>query len=259
MSLSQAEVSAFAATLDSAQQERKLLARLGDVPLQVADGYRVQRELQRRRLARGEKLVGYKMGLTSLAKMKQIGLSSPVFGFLTDGHRAADGAAVDTATLAQPRVEPEIAFILARPLDGECGIEEVLAATAAIAPAIEVLDSRFNGFKFDLASAIADNTSAARFVVGESRKSAAGIDLAKIGVVVRKNGVEAARGTGENVLGHPARSVAMLAGMLKAEGTVLPAGAIVMTGGITEAVPVGRGDKVQVSIEALGTVSAAFN
>jgi 2-oxo-3-hexenedioate decarboxylase len=78
-------------------------------------------------------------------------------------------------------------------------------------------------------------------------------------VVVRKNGAEAARGTGENVLGHPARSVAMLAAMLKAEGTVLPAGAIVMTGGITEAIPVGRGDKVQVSIDALGTVSAAFN
>jgi 2-oxo-3-hexenedioate decarboxylase len=182
-----------------------------------------------------------------------------VFGFLTDGHRAADGAALDTASLAQPRVEPEIAFILARPLDGECSIEEVLAATAAIAPAIEVLDSRFNGFKFDLASAIADNTSAARFVVGEARKPAAGIDLAKIGVVVRKNGAEAARGTGENVLGHPARSVAMLATMLKAEGTVLPAGAIVMTGGITEAVAVARGDRVQVSIEALGAVSVAFN
>jgi 2-oxo-3-hexenedioate decarboxylase len=259
MALSQPEVAAFAEALDAAQRERRLLARLAETPLAVGDGYRVQRELQKRRLARGEKLVGYKMGLTSLAKMKQIGLSSPVFGFLTDGHRAADKAELDTASLAQPRVEPEIAFILARPLEGECSIEEVLAATAAIAPAIEVLDSRFNGFKFDLASAIADNTSAARFVVGESRKPVAGIDLAKIGVVVRKNGAEAARGTGENVLGHPARSVAMLAAMLKAEGTVLPAGAIVMTGGITEAIPVGRGDKVQVSIDALGTVSAAFN
>lgn len=259
MALSQAEIAAFAETLDAAQRERRLLARLGDTPLYVDDGYRVQRELQRRRLARGEKLIGYKMGLTSPAKMKQIGLSSPVFGFLTDAHRAADGAELDTASLAQPRVEPEIAFILSRALDDECGIEEVLAATAAIAPAIEVLDSRFNGFKFDLASAIADNTSAARFIVGEARRPAAGVDLAKIGVVVRKNGAEAARGTGENVLGHPARSVAMLSAMLKAEGAVLPAGAIVMTGGITEAIAVARGDRVQVSIDGLGTVSTAFN
>lgn len=259
MALSQAEVAAFAETLDAAQRERRLLARLGDTPLHADDGYRVQRELQRRHLARGERLVGYKMGLTSLAKMKQIGLSSPVFGFLTNAHRVADGEEVAAASLSQPRVEPEIAFILARSLDGECSIEEVLAATGAIAPAIEVLDSRFNGFKFDLASAIADNTSAARFVVGEARKPAAGIDLARIGVVVRKNGAEAARGSGENVLGHPARSVAMLATMLKAEGTVLPAGAIVMTGGITEAIPVARGDRVQVSIEALGAVSVAFN
>ena len=259
MALSQAEVAAFAETLDAAQRERRLLARLGDTPLHADDGYRVQRELQRRHLARGEQLVGYKMGLTSLAKMKQIGLSSPVFGFLTNAHRVRDGAAVEAASLSQPRVEPEIAFILAKPLDGECSIEEVLAATEAIAPAIEVLDSRFNGFKFDLASAIADNTSAARFVVGEARKAPAGLDLAKIAGVVRKNGAEAARGSGENVLGHPARSVAMLATMLKSERTVLPAGAIVMTGGITEAIPVARGDRVQVSIEALGTVSVAFN
>jgi 2-oxo-3-hexenedioate decarboxylase len=259
MSLSQAEVAAFAETLDSAQRERRLLARLADMPLQVGDGYRVQRELQRRRIARGEQLVGYKMGLTSLAKMKQIGLSSPVFGFLTDGHGASDGGELDTASLSQPRVEPEIAFIMARDIDGECTLEEVLAATAFVAPAIEVLDSRFNGFKFDLASAIADNTSAARFVVGQARKAPAGIDLAKIGVVVRKNGSEAARGWGENVLGHPARSVAMLAAMLKAEGTALPAGAIVMTGGITEAISVARGDRVEVNLEALGTVSVAFN
>jgi 2-oxo-3-hexenedioate decarboxylase len=259
MALSQTEVAAFADTLDSAQRERRLLARLGDAPLQVADGYRVQRELQRRCLARGEQLVGYKMGLTSLAKMRQIGLSSPVFGFLTSAHRVPDGGAVVAASLSQPRVEPEIAFVLARGLDGECSIEEVLAATAFIAPAIEVLDSRFNGFKFDLASAIADNTSAARFVVGEARKAPAGVDLAKIGVAVRKNGAEAARGSGENVLGHPARSVAMLAAMLKAEGTVLPAGAIVLTGGITEAIPVARGDTVQVRIESLGAVSVSFN
>jgi 2-oxo-3-hexenedioate decarboxylase len=256
--LSQAEVAVFADTLDGAERERRLLARLSETPLDVADGYRVQRERQRRRVAGGEKLVGYKMGLTSLAKMKQIGLSSPVFGFLTDGHRVRDGAELETATLSQPRVEPEIAFILARQLDGECSIEEVLAATAFIAPAIEVLDSRFNGFKFDLASAIADNTSAARFVVGEARKPPTGMDLAKLGVVVRKNGAEAARGFGENVLGHPARSVAMLASMLKAEGTAVPAGAIIMTGGITEAIGVARGDKVQVNIETLGTASVAF-
>jgi 2-oxo-3-hexenedioate decarboxylase len=191
--------------------------------------------------------------------MKQIGISSPVFGFLTDDYQSADGAQIDLAELVQPRAEPEIAFIMAEEvIGGGCTAEAIISATAFVAPAIEILDSRFAGFKIDLVSGIADNTSAARFVVSDSMREARGVDLAGVHVALEKNGSQIAEGFGANVLGDPARSVAMLADMLKAEGRSLPAGSIVLSGGITEAIPVVPNDSIRVRIESLGCVTVAF-
>jgi 2-oxo-3-hexenedioate decarboxylase len=156
-------------------------------------------------------------------------------------------------------VEVELAFILKQPLRGEgVGVEEVLAATDYVVGTVEVIDSRYENFKFDLKSVIADNTSAARYVVGDTYRQVAGLDLRNLGIVLRKNGAVATVASGAAVLGHPAASVAMLANMLGARGREIPAGVLIMTGGATEAVAVEKGDRVSVDFQWLGSVSMEF-
>lgn len=156
-------------------------------------------------------------------------------------------------------MEAEIGFVLKRPLRGsDCQIEDVLAATACIVAAVEVIDSRYRDFRFDVRSVVADNTLAARYVVGERRINVAGINLQMLHISVRKNGVVAAVGSGADVLGHPAASVATLANMLCARGRDLPADVLIMTGGATEALPVVAGDRITVNYERLGSVTMQF-
>ncbi|MNT45891.1 2-hydroxyhexa-2,4-dienoate hydratase [compost metagenome] len=182
-----------------------------------------------------------------------------MYGFLTDYGACMDGAAIDTGTLIHPKVEAEIAFVLKAPLKGPgCHIGDVLAATDFVVPAVEVIDSRYENFRFDLKSVIADNTSSARFVVGGTHRGAEGLDLKNLGVVLEKNGEVVATAAGAAVLGHPANSVAMLANMLGARGRELPAGTFIMTGGVTEAIAVAAGDNITVRYQHLGTVSMRF-
>jgi len=161
--------------------------------------------------------------------------------------------------LIHPKVEPEIAFVTSRPLRGPgCHIGTVLAAIDFVIPGIEVIDSRYRDFKFDLKSVVADNTSAARFVIGGQPMSVAGIDLRTVGVVMEKNGEPVAFGAGAAVLGHPAAAIAMLANHLGARGEEIPAGTLILSGGITEAVAVKAGDHVTLRIQDLGSVSLRF-
>ena len=134
----------------------------------------------------------------------------------------------------------------------------MLAATDFVLPAVEVIDSRYENFRFDLKSVIADNTSAARFVTGGRHCSAAGLDLKNLGVVLEKNGEVVATASGAAVLGHPAASVAMLANMLGARGQEIPAGTLILTGGVTEAIAVEAGDAVSARFQHLGSVSMRF-
>lgn len=223
------------------------------------DAYAMQNEIRRRKLARGGRVVGLKAGLTSPAKMKQMGVATPVFGFLADSHALPDGGECRIAELIHPKVEPEIAFVTRRPLRGPgCHIGAVLAATDFVLPGIEVIDSRYRDFKFDLKSVIADNTSAARFVVGGRARSAADLDLRTLGVVLEKNGVPVALGAGAAVLGHPAAAVAMLANHLARFDEAIPAGTLILSGGVTEAVPVAAGDHVALRVQHLGSTSIRF-
>lgn len=223
------------------------------------DAYAIQDLIRQRKIARGARIVGFKAGLTSYAKMKQMGVDTPVFGFLADYFSLPDGGEARCAELIHPKVEPEIAFVLKHPLSGPgCHIGSVLAATDFIVPAIEIIDSRYRDFKFDLTSVIADNCSSSRFVVGGSMTPVAGLDLRTLGVVLEKNGQVAALGAGAAVLNHPATAVAMLANHLGARGESLPAGALILSGGITEAVAVSLGDHVSLRIQGLGGVSIRF-
>lgn len=227
--------------------------------LSFDDAYRVQEEIRRRKLARGGRVVGLKAGLTSRAKMKQMSVEAPVFGFLSDGFVVPDGGEVRVSELIHPKVEPEIVMVTRAPLRGPgCHIAAVLAATDFVLAGLEVIDSRYRDFKFDLPSVVADNCSSSRFAVGGQMTRAAGLDLRTLGVVMEQNGQIVGIGAGAAVLGHPASAVAALANHLGARGEEIPAGAMILTGGVTEAVPVKAGDHVTVRVQHLGAVSLKF-
>ncbi len=223
------------------------------------DAYAIQDAILAAQLARGAKPAGLKCGLTSHAKMKQMGVAEPAFGFLTDEFAVAEGAEIAARDLIHPKVEPEIVFVLERELKGPgCHIAAVLAATDFVLAGIEVIDSRYRDFKFDLKSVIADNTSAARFVVGGRAMRPDALDLRTLGVVMEKNGQIVSIGAGAAVLGHPAAAVAMLANHLGRRGRSIPAGVPILSGGVTEAVAVAPGDHVSLRIQHLGSVALRF-
>ena len=261
MNLTQDIIQQLAEHLENAELNREPVRKITDThpDMDWDDAYAIQDAIRARKEARGTRIAGLKMGLTSFAKMRQMGVTEPVYGFLTDYGACMDGGAIDTASLIHPKVEAEIAFVLKHPLKGPgCHIGDVLAATDFVLPAVEVIDSRYENFRFDLKSVIADNTSSARFVAGGTHCSAQGIDLKNLGVVLEKNGEVVATAAGAAVLGHPASSVAMLANMLGARGRELPAGVFIMTGGVTEAIAVAAGDNITVRYQHLGAVSMRF-
>lgn len=223
------------------------------------DAYAIQDRILAAKLARGARVAGYKAGLTSHAKMKQMGVTDPVFGFLVDEFTVAEGAEIKVSELIHPKVEPEIAFVTRTELKGPgCSIASVLAVSDLVLPGIEVIDSRYRDFKFDLKSVVADNTSASRFVVGGRAVDARSVDLRTTGIVLEKNGEVVALGAGAAVLGHPAAAVAMLVNHLGRRGKSLPAGSLVLSGGITEAVAVQAGDNVTLRVQGMGSVSVRF-
>ncbi|MBK6653566.1 2-oxo-3-hexenedioate decarboxylase [Zoogloea sp.] len=223
------------------------------------DAYAIQDEIRRRKEGRGNKTVGLKAGLTSFAKMKQMGVEVPVFGFVSDYMSSPDGADIKTSELIHPKVEAEICVVTKAPLSGPgCHLGAVMAAIDFVVPAVEIIDSRYRDFKFDLKSVIADNTSASRFVVGGRPRNLDELDLRTLGVVMEKNGGIVAMAAGAAVLGHPLAAVVMLANHLGARGQEIPAGTFIMTGGVTEAIAVQAGDNVAVRFQDLGTVSMRF-
>ncbi|MEM5537663.1 2-oxo-3-hexenedioate decarboxylase [Neptuniibacter pectenicola] len=223
------------------------------------DAFDIQWEIRRRKEARGHKIVGMKMGLTSWAKMAQMGVEQPCYGFLADYFAVPDGGEIKIDELIHPKIEAELAFVTKAPLKGPgVHIADVLRATDFVMPAVEIIDSRYKDFKFDLKSVIADNSSSSRFVAGGTMAKAEDLDLKNIGVVMELNGEVVQVGAGAAVLGHPASSVAMLANMLGERGEEIPAGTYIMIGAITAAVQVNKGDSFTVRYQDLGTVSGKF-
>jgi 2-oxo-3-hexenedioate decarboxylase len=223
--------------------------------LDLALAYAVQEAGARLLVDAGERPIGFKLGLTSRAKQAQMGVAEPLYGELTDAMLLDVGEPLRTADHIQPRVEPEIAFLLGADLAGErVGAAQVLAATAAVAPAIEVIDSRHAGYSFTLPDVVADNASAARLVLGGVRHPPGGIDLRLVGCVLECNGQVRATAAGAAALGHPAAAVAWLARALARRGRGLAAGDVVLSGALTEALPVGPGDVAVARFGRLGTV-----
>jgi 2-oxo-3-hexenedioate decarboxylase len=261
MNLDKATIAKLAEYLETCELEARDTPKITDEypNMDFEDAYAIQEAIKQRKIARGTKITGFKAGLTSHAKMKQMGVSMPVFGFITDYGTIMDGGEVNTKELIHPKVEPEIAFVTKAPLRGTgCHVAAVLAATDFVLPGIEVIDSRYRDFKFDLKSVIADNTSAARYVVGGGIKSPSNVDMRTTGVVLEKNGEPVAFGAGAAVLNHPATAIAMLANHLGARGEEIPAGSLILSGGITEAVAVKAGDAVTLRVQGMGSISLRF-
>jgi 2-oxo-3-hexenedioate decarboxylase len=261
MALDRNTIEQLAAHLEAAELEVRDVTKISDdfPAMDWDDAYAIQDELRRRKEARGQRTVGLKAGLTSHAKMKQMGVDTPCFGFVSDYMSRPDGGEIKIAELIHPKVEAEICVVTKSALRGPgCHVGAVLAAIDFVVPGVEIIDSRYRDFKFDLKSVIADNTSASRFVVGGRMRAVEELDLRTLGVVLEKNGQIMAMAAGAAVLGHPAAAVAMMANHLGRRGQEIPAGSFIMTGGVTEAIPVQAGDNVNVRFQDLGTVSMRF-
>lgn len=261
MSLSDPVIAELATRVLHAQDHAHTITKLTDEypEMSIADAYRVQDELRRRWIARGERIVGLKAGLTSKAKMQQMGVHVPSFGILSNAMARPENSAIRISELVHPRVEAEIAFVLGKPLAGKgLSIEQILDATDFVIPAVEVIDSRYEKFKFDLVSVIADNGSSSRYVTGGRPRDPRELNLRTIGVVIEKNGGIQAVGASAAVLNHPANAIVMLLDHLHERGEGLPAGSFVMTGGITEAIAVAAGDNIVARFQDMGSVSFRF-
>jgi len=248
----------FAALLDDAAVRRIALANAltdEDASLDAETAYEVQRLVVGKRVARGAHLVGAKLGLTSAAKQRQMQVSDPLYGRLTSDMVLDPSQPVDLDRFIHVRAEPEIGFVIGDVIAAPATIAGVLAATDSVFAAIELIDSRYDGFRFRLPDVIADNASSAGVLVGSVARRPSDVgDLRLLGVVVRRNGVVAATAAGAAALGHPAQAVAWLVDRLATRGESLEPGSVVLSGGLTDALPLERGTVVSVEIEGLGTV-----
>jgi len=250
------DITKFAEIVDTAARTATEIPQFSDdAPLSVDQAYAIQALSMQRRYARGEKRVGIKMGLTSRAKMVQVGVSDVIWGRLTDGMREEEGGVVSMVDYVHPRVEPEIAFLIKTPLAGEVSPMEAMAAVEAVAPALEIIDSRYKAFKFDIGDVIADNSSSSGFVVGNWFSPET--DISNLGMVLSIKGVAGEIGSTAAILGHPVRSLVAAARMVAAGGETLQPGDIVLAGGATAAIPMESGQAVTLDVENMGTV--AFN
>lgn len=250
----------FAEKLLGAVRDRKGLAPLSDtMELDEATALDVQEAVVQARVDAGFPIVGAKLGLTSKAKQQQMSVDRPLYGWLTSDMQIDVAVPVRCDDYIQPRVEPEIAFLLGRDLEGRTvTAAQVLAATEACFGAIDVLDSRYSGYKFTFNDVTADNASSAGYVLGGTAIDPYGIDLRLTGCVLEKNGELVHTAAGASVMGHPAAAVAWLVRKLAERGQGLEAGHIVMAGGMTEAVAVSPGDTVVARFDRLGTVEIPF-
>ncbi|WP_163538099.1 fumarylacetoacetate hydrolase family protein [Gracilibacillus sp. YIM 98692] len=222
--------------------------------LTVEEGYLVQEEIVQRKLAEGHRIVGPKMGLTSQAKMKQMNVNNPIYGYLFDYMLIENGGKLSLSDMIHPKVEAEIAFVIGEDIEGPgITVAQVLAKTDYVLPALEIIDSRYKNFEFTLPDVVADNASTSRVVFGTSLKKPS-LELDLVGGVLSINGEIKDLGTGATVLGHPANSIAMLANMLAKKEEKVKKGDIILTGGITGAVLLNQGDIVSGKFDGLGEV-----
>lgn len=264
MTLSDELLHELATLVDEAADHTRAIAMLSaSHPLTLEEAYRIQRASMGLRKLRGDDVIGMKMGLTSRAKMEQMGVHEPIYGHLTARMRLDDGGTLSLSQHLHPRCEPEVAFMLGEDLVGPVTPAEALAVVKGVCAAIEIIDSRYEDFKFTLPDVVADNASSSRFVLGSAIVAPGAVPLENLGMVMEVTGPAGSGrrlvelGSSAAILEHPARSLAALANLIAPFGEKLPEGAIVLAGGATAAVALQAGDRVRLRVDGLGT--AAFH
>jgi len=227
--------------------------------LDIPTAYQVQLKVLEQKLARGQKVVGMKIGLTSNAMQHMLGVNEPDYGHVLDSMVILEGTPVSLSRLIQPKVEPEIAFVLKDRLSGPgVNVASVLQATAGVIPSLEIIDSRVKDWKIKIQDTIADNASSAAVVLGGALTPADGLDLRLVGLVFEKNGQVLDTAAGAAVLGHPAAAVAWLANAIARYGLSLEPGMVIIPGSLTKAVPVEPGAVISATFDQIGAVSTRF-
>lgn len=207
----------------------------------------------------GRRIVGQKIGLTSIAVQRQLGVDQPDFGVLFDDMLILDGGTLNSADVLQPKAEGEVAFVMARDFDNpRATVVDLMSAIAYALPAIEIVDSRLKDWKITIADTVADNASSAFFVLGSQPQSLAGLDLLTCGMMLTLDGTVASVGAGAACMGHPLTAAAWLAATLSSRGQPLKAGDIIMSGALGPMVPIAPGNQVRVRIGGLGSAEFFF-
>ena len=228
--------------------------------LSATDAYAIQRAQVTSWTAGGAVVKGHKVGLTSAAMQRQLGVDQPDFGHLLDTMFLPEGTAADYGRLLQPKAEPEIALVLGRPLRGPgVTVAEALSAVDFMLPALEIIDSRIADWKITLPDTIADNASSGAVVLGSRPVRPESVDLALTGCLLYRNGRIEGTGAGGAVLGSPVNALIWLANTLGALGVGLEAGHVVLPGSVCAAIPFGPGDTVSAAFDRIGSVSMTFS
>lgn len=227
--------------------------------LTLDDAYAIQLLQVDRWLASGRRIVGHKVGLTSRAMQVMLGVDQPDYGHLTDDMVHLEHLPIDAGRFLQPRIEPEVAFVLKRALTGPgVTVAEAIAAVDFVLPALELIDSRIRDWKIGLLDTIADNASSGGIVLGSTPVDIRDVDLRLSGCVLHRNGEVVATGAGGAVLGSPLTALVWLANTLGPLGIALLPGHIVLPGSQTSAVPVAPGDVIRAAFGGIGSVTARF-
>lgn len=251
MSLSGKEIAGLAERLDEAQTGIHDTTSLADdTVVDIDDAYRIQEAVVERRLGRGEELVGVKLGFTSKAKMAQMGVSDVIVGRLTDAMRVEDGGDVDLQRFIHPKIEPEVAYRLSRDVDLDDSTVDIVACIDAVAPAMEIIDSRYRDFRFTYTDVVADNTSAAAYVIGPWSALQDVADRA-VRLTVGDTTVD---GSTSAILDDPVNALHALLDMCRRRRIPLRAGDVVLAGAATAAVPL-TATVARCEIAGLGTVT----
>ena len=254
--MSQSKIAKVAQILDNAAHTAQEVDQFAPGHFTLPEAYEIQRASIDHRVQRGEKMVGIKLGFTSRAKMIQMGVDSLIWGLLTDGMLEEEGAVVDLKRYIHARVEPEVCFVTRKAIDGPLTALEAVDYLEAVAPAMELIDSRYRNFKFTLEDVVADNCSSAGLVVGAWSRKFDALDNA--GVRMQINGRNVQVGSTAAILGQPLRSIVQASRLLHGAGMSLPAGSLIMAGAATAAEALAPGMTVECHIgsgrSSLGSV-----
>lgn len=255
------DLEAIAAALAEARRSRTPIQPVTETSpgFNVASAYSVQEINTRRRLSAGERIVGRKIGLTSPAVQAQLGVNEPDYGMLFDVDDVSDASSVVTAELMQPKIEAEIAFVLAKPISGgNPGLDEVAAAIDYAVAAAEIVDSAIADWRIKLADTVADNASGAKFAIGKDRRKLSEIDLHLGGMEMMLNGRQVSVGVGAACLGNPLNAVQWLARKMVEVGRPLEAGDIVLSGALGPMSNAAAGDRFTIHVQGFEPLHVAF-